>query len=170
MDIAGYADSEGYTEDDRVRESAFRYRDYVIRAFNADKKMDQFIREQLAGDELASSSTILTDDDVQKLTATGFLRMAADGTASSGIDQDLARNQTMSDTIEIVSTSLMGLTVGCAKCHNHRYDPISQIDYYRIRAIFEPALDWKLWRNPSARQISLYSDAERQKKKDIENE
>ena len=170
LDIAGYADSEGYTEDDRVRESAFRYRDYVIRAFNADKKMDQFIREQLAGDELASSSTTLTDDDVQKLTATGFLRMAADGTASSGIDQDLARNQTMSDTIEIVSTSLMGLTVGCAKCHNHRYDPISQIDYYRIRAIFEPALDWKSWRNPPARQISLYSDAERQKKKDIENE
>ena len=169
LDIAGYADSEGYTEADRVRDSAFRYRDYVIRSFNKDKPIDQFIREQLAGDEMLTPPyTNLSEADIEKLTATGFLRMAPDGTASGGIDQNVARNQTIADTINIVSTSLLGLTVGCAQCHNHRYDPISQADYYRLRAVFEPALDWKAWRNPNARRVSLYTDAQREQKKAIE--
>lgn len=171
LDVAGYADSEGYSEDDRVRESAFRYRDYVIGSLNDDKPLDQFIREQLAGDEMVSPPYAnLSAEDIEKLTATGFLRMAPDGTASGGIDQNLARNQTVADTINIVSTSLLGLTVGCAQCHNHRYDPISQVDYYRMRAIFEPAMDWKKWRNPNARRISLYTDAEREAKKQVEAE
>ena len=63
---------------------------------------------------------------------------------------DGARNEVVADTLKIVSTSLLGLSVGCAQCHNHRYDPISQADYYRVRAIFEPALDWKNWRPPAA--------------------
>ena len=171
LDVAGYADSEGYTEDDRVRQSAFRYRDYVIRSFCGDKPVDQFIREQIAGDELISlPHKDMTGEQIEKLTATGFLRMAPDGTASGGIDHNLARNQTIADTINIVSTSLLGMTVACAQCHNHRYDPISQADYYRMRAIFEPALDWKNWKNPNARRISLYTAAERDAKRQIEAE
>jgi hypothetical protein len=171
LDVAGYADSEGYAEEDRIREWAFPYRDYVIRSLNDDKPIDQFICEQLAGDEMISPPyNNMTADEIEKLTATGFLRMAPDGTASGGIDQNLARNQTIADTIDIVSTSLLGMTMGCARCHNHRYDPISQVDYYRMRAIFEPALNWKSWRNPSARRISLYTDAERELKKQIEAE
>ena len=75
------------------------------------------------------------------LAATGFLRMAADGTSTGGGDEALASNQVVADTLKIVGSSLLGLTVGCAQCHDHRYDPIPQADYYRLRAVFEPALD-----------------------------
>ena len=86
--------------------------------------------------------------------------MAPDGTGEGGVDQNVARNDVMAETIKIVSTSLLGVTVGCAQCHNHRYDPISQADYYRVRAIFEPALDWKKWRSKPERLVSLWSPAE----------
>ena len=72
--------------------------------------------------------------------------MGPDGTGDGGVDQNVARNETIAETVKIVSTSLLGLTVGCANCHSHRYDPISQTDYFRIRALFEPAYDWKNWR------------------------
>jgi hypothetical protein len=171
LDVAGYADSEGYTEDDPIRPAVYKYRDYVIRAFNDDKPFDQFVVEQLAGDELLTPPfKNLTSDQAEKLVATGFLRMAPDGTGVGGVDQNLARNDVMAKTIEIVSTSLLGLTVGCAQCHNHRYDPISHEDYHAIRAIFEPALDWKNWLVPAKRQISLYTDADRAKSAEIEAE
>ncbi|HRX80855.1 MAG TPA: DUF1553 domain-containing protein, partial [Pirellulaceae bacterium] len=101
-------------------------------------------------------------EQIERLAATGFLRMAPDGTAAGGIDQNVARNEVVADTIKIVSSSLMGLTVGCARCHDHRYDPIPTVDYYRLRAVFEPAFDWKHWRVPAARRISLYTDADRE--------
>ncbi|MDA1015786.1 MAG: DUF1553 domain-containing protein [Planctomycetota bacterium] len=171
LDVAGYADSEGYTDEDRVRDHAYRFRDYVIRAFNADLPFDRFIVEQLAGDELAGSiSAGLTPESIELLTAVGFLRLAPDGTASSGIDQSLARNQVVADTLQIVGTSLLGMTIHCAQCHDHRYDPISQVDYYRMRAIFEPALDWKNWKTPVGRQISLYSATDRKLRSEIEAE
>jgi hypothetical protein len=172
LDVAGYADSEGYTDEDRVRGHAYRYRDYVIRAFNTDKPFDQFIVEQLAGDELTNPEQRKTLDaeTIERLTATGFLRMAPDGTASGGIDQNLARNQVMADTLQIVGTSLLGMTVNCAQCHDHRYDPIPTVDYYRMRAIFEPALDWKRWQTPTGRQVSLYTDAHKKEKSRIEAE
>jgi hypothetical protein len=171
LDIAGYADSEGSTNEDPVRLNSFRYRDYVIRAFNADKPFDRFLIEQLAGDELVPlPHTNLNPEHIDLLTATGFLRMAADGTASGGGDADLVRNQVVSDTLKIVSTSLLGLSVGCAQCHDHRYDPIPQADYYRLRAIFEPAYDWKHWRAPAQRQISLYTDADRARATEVEAE
>ena len=169
LDVAGYADSEGYTDKDPERQFAFFYRDYVIKSLNADKPFDEFLIEQMAGDELITGSyDQLTEPDREKLKATGFLRMAPDGTASSGVDRDLATNETIADTIQIVSTSLFGLTVGCARCHNHRYDPIRQTDYYRMRAIFEPALDWKKWRTPKQRQISLYTETEKKLRLEIE--
>ncbi len=170
LDVAGYADSEGYTQEDNVRLYAYKYRDYVIRSLNEDKPFDQFIREQIAGDELVRSPyRDLSPGDLDKLIATGFLRTAPDGTGSAGVDQTTARNQVLSDTIKIVSTSLLGLTVGCAQCHNHKYDPIPQTDYYRIRAIFEPAYDVKHWRPPAARLISLYTDADRRQAAQIES-
>ena len=157
LDPAGYADSDGYTENDRERRWAYRYRDYVIRSLNQDKPFDDFIVEQLAGDELvAQPFQNLGQDDIERLTATGFLRMAPDGTGDVG-DQNTARNDVVAETIKIVSTSLLGVTVGCAQCHSHRYDPISHQDYHRIRALFEPGLDWKNWRDHGARQINLWT-------------
>ncbi|MBO12259.1 MAG: hypothetical protein CMJ68_16035 [Planctomycetaceae bacterium] len=171
LDAAGYADSEGYSDDDRVRPSAFRFRDYVIRSFNTDRPFDEFITQQLAGDELVPPpGQTLAPGQIEALAATGYLRMAPDGTGSGGVDAMVARNEVVADTIRIVSTSLLGLTVGCARCHDHRYDPISQADYYRMRAIFEPALDPKSWKTPDGRKLSLYTDADRAEKKRVEAE
>lgn len=171
LDVAGYADSDGYTNQDVEREFAYFYRDYVIDSFNDDKPLDQFIREQLAGDELDAEiggADSMTPERVARLAATGFLRMAADGTASAGGERDLAINTTIADTIDIVSTSLLGLTVGCARCHDHRHDPISQADYHRFRAIFDPALDWQDWKVPMQRQVSLYTDEQKQLRAAVE--
>ena len=105
------------------------------------------------------------------LIATGFLRMGADGTATPAVaDPDAVRNQVVADTIKIVSTSLLGLSVGCAQCHDHRYDPIPQTDYYRLRAVIEPAYDWKNWRTPEQRLVSLYTEADRKKAAEVEAE
>ena len=169
LDVAGYADSEGYTEDDPERPHAFHYRDYVIQAWNADKPYDQFLIEQLAGDELLTPPLDnLTPQQAEKLIATGFLRTAPDGSGTSGVDVDLARNDMMAKTIEIVSSAVMGLTVACAQCHNHRYDPILQEDYYALRAILEPSLNWSQWQPPAKRHISLYTDADRAAAAEIE--
>jgi hypothetical protein len=163
LDVAGYADSDGYTVNDTERAWAWKYRDYVIRSFNADKPFDRFITEQIAGDELAGPKQgDLTAEQIELLTATGYLRMAADGTGS-GEDNPTARNQVIGDTIKIVSTSLLGLSVGCAQCHDHRYDPIPQTDYYALRAVFAPSLDWQTWQFPSQRLVSLYTEVDRQK-------
>ncbi len=123
LDAAGYADSEGGAANDVVRAWAFKYRDYVIRAFNSDKPFDRFLHEQLAGDELAGPiGGDLSPAQTELLTATGFLRMAADGTGGDSSPE--VRNQVVADTVKIVTSSLLGLTVACAQCHDHRYDPI----------------------------------------------
>lgn len=174
LDIAGYADSDGYTSDDNVRPYAYKYRDYVIRALNEDKPFDQFLQEQIAGDELARLRVGSPEAAMQEpaarecMIATGYLRMAADGTATGGVDQETARNQVVADTLKIVTSGLLGLTVGCAQCHDHRYDPIPQADYYRLRAVFEPAYDWKNWRTPGQRLLSLYTPEDRQRAADVE--
>ena len=171
LDVAGYADSEGVTDEDPVRPHAFRYRDWVIRSVDVDMPLDQFVLEQLAGDELIGRDLEnLTPREVDMLTATGFLRMAPDGTGTGGLEQDAARNAVISETIKIVSTGLLGLTVGCAQCHNHRYDPIQQADYYRFRALFEPGLDWQNWIAPQSRQVTLLTDADRKRAAEIEAE
>src|SRR5882672_1152493 len=177
LDVAGYADSDGYSDADPPRAYAYKYRDYVIRSFNADKPFDQFITEQLAGDELAHATqgnpqAALADPQLRELLiATGFLRMGADGTATPAVaDPGAVRNQVVADTIKILSTSLLGLSVGCAQCHDHRYDPIPQTDYYRLRAVIEPAYDWKNWRTPDQRLISLYTETDREKAAEVEAE
>lgn len=155
LDVAGYADSDGYTPLDPVRKHAYKYRDYVIRSLNDDKPWNEFIVEQLAGDELVTYPyNGRTGSDLEKLIATGYLRMGPDGTSDASVDQPLARNDVLVETVKIVSTSLLGLSVGCAQCHNHRYDPIPQTDYYSFRALFEPAYNPTAWRGATSRLVS----------------
>jgi len=169
LDVAGYAESDGFNEADRPRPFAWKYRDYVIRSYNADKPFDQFIREQLAGDEMVKRPfENLSLEDQDRLIATGFLRMAPDGTETSNPNPMLARNEAVAGTIKIVSTALLGLTVGCAQCHDHRYDPIPQVDYHRLRAIFDPAFDLEHWRAPSRRLISVMKGQQRKEAEGIE--
>ncbi len=171
LDVAGYADSDGYSAKDLERKWAWKYRDYVIRAFNEDKPWNEFIVEQLAGDELLTPPyENLTEEQTEKLIATGFLRMGPDGTGDGEVEQDVARNEVMAETIKIVSTSFLGLTVGCAQCHTHRYDPITHVDYHRIRSVFEPAYDWKSWKAPNARLISQWSAETRQLAAEVDAE
>jgi hypothetical protein len=174
LDVVGYADSNGYTEADSVRPHAWRYRDYVIRSMNEDKPWDQFIQEQIAGDELAGAThgdyqqAVLDSKRTDQLIATAFLRMAPDGTGDTVDDAKLAKNQVIAEQIKITTSSLMGMTVACAQCHDHRYDPITQADYYRLRAVFDPAYHWEAWRAPNSRLYSLYTPQERAKAAEIE--
>lgn len=171
LDVVGYADSNGYSELDSPRKWAFRYRDYVIRSLNGDKPWNEFLVEQLAGDEfLTQPLENLTAAQADQLIATGMLRMGPDGTSDGAVDQNLARNDVIANTIKIVSSSILGLTVACAQCHDHRYDPISQADYYGLRAIFEPAFDWRNWRSPEARLVSLWTDETRKQAAEAESE
>ncbi len=178
LDVAGYADSDGYSDADPPRPYAYKYRDYVIRSFNADKAFDRFILEQIAGDELAratqataSSVALAGEESRDLLVATGFLRMGVDGSATDALsDRDAVRNQVVADALKIVSTSLLGLSVGCAQCHDHRYDPILHTDYYRLRAVFEPAYDFRKWHTPAQRLVSLYTEEDRKKSAEIEAE
>lgn len=170
LDAVGYADSDGFTLADAERAWAWRYRDYVIRSLNSDKPFDRFITEQLAGDELAGAANgDWTEQQIELLTATGFLRMAADGTGS-GDNSAEARNKTIADTMQIVGSTLLASSLNCAQCHDHRYDPISHRDYFAIRAVFDPALDWQNWKTPGERLVSLSTAAERQLSADLEVE
>ena len=172
LDVAGYADSDGYNDSDAVRPWAYHYRDYVIRSLNVDKPLNLFIREQLAGDEMVTGVLKnFSPEDTERLAATGFLRMVPDGTAgAASADQKTARNAVVAETLKVVSTSLLGMSVGCAQCHDHKHDPIPQRDYYQMRAIFEPGFDPERWRLPTARQVSLMTDAERAQAAAIEAE
>lgn len=141
LDLVGYSD----------RRHAWRYRDYVIRSFNAGKPYDRFLLEQLAGDELAdlSSQAVLTREAMDNLIATGFLRMVNDVTGNRLTNFVSHRIQVISEQIQIFSSSLMGLTMGCARCHNHKFDPIPQRDYYRLAALFKGAFDEHDWLPPA---------------------
>ena len=125
MDVWRYSDWAGWTDGGQVRDSKphiWRWRDWIVESLNADKGYDQMILEMLAADELAP-------EDTNTLRATGFLVRNY---------KMLSREQWMEDTVKHTSQAFLGLTVGCAKCHDHRYDPISQNEYYQLRAIFEP--------------------------------
>lgn len=173
LDVAGYADSEGNGTEDSLRPYAYKFRDYVIRSFNADKPFNEFLIEQLAGDELVPQpwkDLANSPDKIEKLVATGFLRSVVDGTATGGADEPAAANQVVADALKVLGTSLYGLTIGCAQCHDHRYDPIPQADYFRMRAVFDPAFETAHWRRPGQRLVSLFTDADRAKSAAIEAE
>jgi hypothetical protein len=128
LDVVRYADSNGY-ERDRAKPEVWRYRDYVIRSLNADKRFDQFAREQLAGDELAVSGP-------ESVTATGFNRLGPwdDEPADPLVD----RFDQLDDIVNTTSQAFLALTMGCARCHDHKFDPLLQTDYYSMVAIFNP--------------------------------
>lgn len=148
LDGAGYADSHGKIDRDQFRPYMWRYRDYVIRSFNADKPYDQFICEQLAGDELVAEAgdAMPIDKQVESLIATGFMLTAADATDEAAFNFVPNRMGVVAEQLEIISTSIMATTLECARCHNHKFDPITQRDYYRVSAIFRSALDPYDWR------------------------
>jgi len=159
LDLAGYSDSEGYGQDDGVRRYAWRYRDYVIRSLNADKPYSQFLTEQIAGDEMSNdwkqNKGPASQQLIDRLAATGFLRTTPDQTNSNERALLAERMNIVADEVEVLSSSVMGLTVGCARCHNHKYDPIPQRDYYRLSAILQGAYDPYEWRSPNKREIEL---------------
>jgi hypothetical protein len=144
LDVAGYADSEGVLAADVVRTNAWRYRDYVIRSMNSDRPYDQFVREQLAGDEMAEFRRYdgLPPHAAELMEATGFLRTAVDATREDFLPKDFAEYQwrTLFDTEQITVSALLGLTIQCARCHDHKYEPLTQRDYYAVQAIFAGAL------------------------------
>lgn len=163
LDIAGYADSDGYLEADRERPEAWRYRDYVIRALNNDKPYDQFIREQIAGDELSDwrRAEELTPDMIEQLIATGFLRTASDPTYP-GYKEKTEIYKVLADTVQIVGSTFFGVTVQCARCHAHKSEPISQRDYYQLQAVFAAAYDPdpKRWLASGERAIPLATEGQ----------
>lgn len=165
LDVAGYAESAGILSEDRPLASAWRYRDYVIQSFNSDKPWDRFLQEQIAGDELTDYWTSyetqaqLPAHVVEGITATGFLRTAAD---SSRPDFSTIKNAaaqyyypTLFDTLQIVGSATMGLTLQCARCHSHKFDPVPQTDYYRLQAIFQSVYRPENWIPQMDRRLLL---------------
>ncbi|HUE15380.1 MAG TPA: DUF1549 and DUF1553 domain-containing protein, partial [Planctomycetaceae bacterium] len=159
LDVAGYADSNGYFNADSDRPFAYRYRDYVIRAVNSDEPFDQFVREQLAGDELSGDAPgkPITRQAVELLTATHFLRNGQDGTSESDGNPDERRTDratALQSTLQITMNALFGVTIQCARCHDHKFEPVSQADYYRLQSVFYPAFpayDPDHWVKPNDR-------------------
>jgi hypothetical protein len=132
LDMARYADSNGFLGDG-LRPNAWRYRDWVIDAINRDLPFDQFTIEQIAGD-------LLLNPTLAQLTASGFHRNAALNT-EAGVDKEEARFQNLADRVNTTGRVWMGLTVGCAQCHTHKYDPITIRDYYSFYAFFNNTVD-----------------------------
>src|SRR4051812_48169646 len=129
LDLARYADSDGF-EFDQARPDAWRFRDWVVSALNADMPYDRFLALQLAGDEVAP-------DDPSARVATGFNRCYPDMVDLN--DQGLRRQNALNDITETTGLVFLGLTIGCARCHDHKFDPIPQADFYRLQAFFTPA-------------------------------
>ncbi len=127
LDVVRYADSGGYSNDFE-RPNAWRYRDYVIRSFNQDKPYDQFIREQIAGDELYPGNP-------EALLATGFLRSGPWEHTAMSVEA-VTRQLFLDDVTHSTASTFLGLTLGCAKCHDHKFDPLPTRDYYRFQALF----------------------------------
>ena len=127
LDVARYADTAGFAND-YTRPNAWRYRDYVIRAFNDDKPYDRFVREQIAGDEM-------DDSNPENLIATGFLRMGPWEQTGMSVFR-VTRQQWMDDVTDSVGQTFLGHALQCAKCHDHKFDPVPTRDYYRMMAVF----------------------------------
>jgi hypothetical protein len=128
LDVVRFAESDGY-EYDTHRPDAYRYRDYVVRSFNEDKPYDEFIREQLAGDEMDATNETY-------LVASGFNRLGPLRKNAGNQDVASSQNEVLTEMTNIVGASFLGVTVGCARCHDHKFDPFRQSDYYRMQAHF----------------------------------
>jgi len=131
LDAVRYADTNGF-ELDKDRPHAWRYRDYVIDAFNSGKPYDLFIKEQIAGDEMFPGNQ-------EALIATGYLRAGSEHLVSGNIDPEESRQEVLTEIATNVSQTFLGMTINCARCHNHKFDPILQSDFYSLQAIFAAA-------------------------------
>ncbi len=150
LDLARFAETDGF-EHDLLRPNAWRYRDWVIEAFNRDVPFDEFVRLQLAGD-------ILRPGDPQAAVATGFLLCGPDMPDLNL--QDERRHQVLNEITATVGSVFLGLQVGCAQCHDHKYDPIRQRDFYRLRAFFENADIFRDHPIPTAEELAARRAAE----------
>ncbi len=137
LDVVRYSDSNGFDWDE-FRPQAWRYRDYVVDAWNRDLPFDEFSMEQLAGDELVHGPPRDTAEQ-QRLIATGYLRAGPqDNSTALFNEQELSRAQLLADLTETTGSAFLGLTLACCRCHDHKTDPLSHADHYRLRAFFAP--------------------------------
>ena len=157
LDTVGYTDTISYDGDTNFIpgfiEGRWRYRDYVVDAFNRDKPYDRFLAEQIAGDELIDwrNASPYTPQIVSTLAATGFWRNAED---RSGSAKEIEYKWSLlHDTLQTFGTSVLGLTLRCARCHTHKYEPIPQTDYYRLLAMITPAFSIENWKEPKERAL-----------------
>ncbi|MDQ6701202.1 MAG: DUF1549 and DUF1553 domain-containing protein [Acidobacteriota bacterium] len=152
LDIVRYADTNGF-EADSYRPHAWRYRDYVVKSFQQDKPYDRFLKEQIAGDEL-------WPDSEEALIATGFNRLGPIHIVGGVQDEEMNRQERLTEMAGVVGPVFLGLTVGCARCHNHKFDPILQSDYYRLQAIFA-GTEFKDKVLASAGEKAVYEEAKK---------
>ncbi len=135
LDVARFADTNGF-ELDLDRPNAWRYRDYVIQSFNSDKPYDRFIKEQIAGDEMFPAGT---PGNKEALVATGYLRAGSEHLVAGNVDPEESRQEVLTEIATNVGQTFLGMTINCARCHNHKFDPILQADFYSLQAIFAGA-------------------------------
>src|SRR5207253_1835783 len=128
LDVVRFAETDGF-EYDTHRKDAWRYRDYVIRSFQNDKPYDQFIREQLAGDEINPKHE-------EYRIAAGFNRLGPLRKNAGNQEVASSRNEVLTEMTNVVGAAILGVTLGCARCHDHKFDPIRHTDYYRMQAFF----------------------------------
>ncbi len=153
LDAVGYVDTTGKDFDankPEIADGMWRYRDYVIKSINQDKPWDKFLQEQIAGDEMIDwrSAKHYTPEMLEKLTATGYMRNVLDNTTEDITNLPTERYEALFKLVEKISASTLGLTVGCARCHTHKFDPIPQRDYYRFLALFTTSYNPTDWLQP----------------------
>ncbi|MBI1323643.1 DUF1553 domain-containing protein [bacterium] len=153
LDVVRYADTDGYAADG-MRADAWRYRDYVIAAFETDKPFDRFLTEQLAADELPGAPT-------DALPALSMARLGPFRTNSGNQNLERNRQELITEMVSNVSLSFLGLTIGCARCHDHKIDPIPQADYYRFAAFFAAAEPAALPLETAARRTAHEAESQR---------
>ncbi len=146
LDVVRFSETAGFNADP-LRPLAYKYRDYVIRAFNNDTPYDRFVQEQLAGDELFP-------EDQEALIATGFNRLWPDESNASNVE--LARQSMLNDMTGTVGAVFLGMSLGCAQCHDHKFDPILQKDFYRLQAFFAPMIPMERAAVGNAESLSDY--------------
>jgi hypothetical protein len=159
MDVVRFGETNGF-ELDADREQAWRYRDYVVNSLNSDKPYDQFILEQIAGDELDPES-------FEMRVATGFLRAGPQHVVSGNLDKAELRQEWLTEVMFGVGNGVMGLTVGCARCHDHKFDPIPQADFYRLQAFFAASDNYD-YRKPTKEQEDAFHAATKAHKEKLQ--
>ena len=158
LDVVRFGETNGF-ELDADREQAWRYRDYVVNSLNADKPYNQFIVEQIAGDEL-------DPDSFEMRVATGFLRAGPQHVVAGNLDKAELRQEWLTEVMFGIGNGIMGLTVGCARCHNHKFDPIPQADFYRLQAFFAASDNYD-YRRPTKEQEDAFHTATREHKEKL---